>query len=58
MNPPLISIIMAAKDTAPYLPKCLESIIRQTYKNWELIAINDHSSDRTPEMPQFVRRKR
>ncbi len=47
---PLVSIIMAAKDTAPYLPKCLDSILRQTYKNWELIAINDHSSDRTPEI--------
>ncbi|MEO9482974.1 MAG: glycosyltransferase [Ekhidna sp.] len=50
MNQPLVSIIMAAKDTAPYLPKCIDSIIRQTYKNWELIAINDHSSDRTPDI--------
>ena len=47
---PLVSIIMAAKDTAPYLPGCIESIISQTYKNWELIAINDHSSDRTPDI--------
>lgn len=50
MNQPLVSIIMAAKNTAPYLPKCIDSIIRQTYKNWELIAINDHSSDRTPDI--------
>ncbi|MEM0941434.1 MAG: glycosyltransferase family 2 protein [Bacteroidota bacterium] len=46
----LVSIIMAAKDTEPYLPTCLDSILAQTYKNWELIAINDHSSDRTPEI--------
>lgn len=46
----LVSIIMAVKDTAPYLPACLDSIIAQTYPNWELIAVNDHSSDRTPEI--------
>ncbi|UXP33740.1 glycosyltransferase [Reichenbachiella agarivorans] len=47
---PLVSIIMAVKDTAPYLPACLDSIIDQTYTNWELIAVNDHSSDATPEI--------
>ncbi len=47
---PLVSIIMAAKDTAPYIAQCLDSIIAQTYTNWELIAINDHSDDATPEI--------
>ena len=47
---PLVSIIMAAKDTAPYIGECLDSIIHQTYQNWELIAINDHSSDATPDI--------
>lgn len=41
---------MATKDTAPYLPDCIDSIIAQTYTNWELIAINDHSTDETPEI--------
>lgn len=41
---------MAVKDTEPYLPDCLDSIINQTYENWELIAVNDHSTDRTPEI--------
>ncbi len=50
MDKPLVSIIMATKDTEPYLPACLDSILAQTYQNWELIAINDHSSDRTPEI--------
>lgn len=47
---PLVSIIMAVKDTAPYLPACLDSILAQTYQNWELIAVNDHSSDATPDI--------
>ena len=49
-NKPLVSIIMAVKDTAPFLPDCLDSIINQTYTNWELLAVNDHSSDATPEI--------
>lgn len=47
---PLVSIIMAAKDTAIYLEDCLDSILAQTYQHWELIAINDHSSDHTAEI--------
>ena len=47
---PLVSIIMATKDTAPYLRACLDSIIDQTYQNWELIAVNDHSADETPHI--------
>jgi len=42
---PLVTIIMAVKDTAIYLHECIDSIINQTYPNWELIAVNDHSSD-------------
>ena len=49
-NPPLVSIIMAVKDTEPYLPDCLDSILNQTYRNWELIAVNDHSTDRSPQL--------
>jgi len=47
---PLVSIIMAARNTEPYLEECLDSILSQTYPHWELIAINDHSTDRTPEI--------
>lgn len=42
---PLISIVMPVYNAAEFLPSCLRSIKAQTHKNWELIAINDHSSD-------------
>lgn len=57
MTKPLVSIIMAAKNTAPYLRDCLDSIIAQTYPHWELIAINDHSDDATPEILETYARQ-
>lgn len=45
MSKPLISIVSPFKNTAEFLPECLESIINQTYKHWELLIIDDHSSD-------------
>jgi len=50
IDTPLVSIIMAVKDTAPYLHDCLDSILAQSYTNWELIAVNDHSTDETPQI--------
>lgn len=41
---------MAAKDTAPYIGACIDSVIAQTYHHWELIVVNDHSTDRTAEI--------
>ena len=41
---------MAAKDTEPYIRACLDSVIAQTFEDWELIAVNDHSVDATPHI--------
>lgn len=49
---PLISIVLPTKDTAPYLEECLDSIIGQTYENWELLAVNDASTDSSYEIIQ------
>lgn len=40
-----ISILMAVYNAAPYLCESIESIRRQTFKEWELIAIDDASTD-------------
>jgi len=36
---------MPIKNAAPYLRDCLDSILVQSHVNWELIAVNDHSTD-------------
>lgn len=41
----LISIIMPVKNTALYLEACLDSILQQSVQHWELVAVNDHSTD-------------
>lgn len=45
MELPLISIIVAIYKVEKYLPKCIESILNQTYNNIELILVNDGSPD-------------
>ncbi|MBH5319723.1 glycosyltransferase family 2 protein [Paenibacillus sp. GSMTC-2017] len=52
---PLISIIMPSYNRANLIVPGIESIIRQTYKNWELIIIDDGSTDGTKGViDQFV----
>ena len=47
---PLISVISPVYNTQDYLPISIESIINQTYPNWELILIDDGSSDNSTEI--------
>jgi glycosyltransferase involved in cell wall biosynthesis len=49
MNLPLISILTPFKNTAEFLPECLNSIIAQTYQNWELLIVDDGSTDSSYE---------
>lgn len=44
-NPIFISIIVPVYKVEQYLPKCIESILAQTYQNWELLLIDDGSPD-------------
>lgn len=40
-----VSILIPFKNTAHFLPECLDSIIDQTHRNWEVLAVDDHSID-------------
>ena len=50
MKSPLISVVIPIYNTEKYLEKCLDSIVNQTYKNLEIICINDGSTDSSPEI--------
>lgn len=41
----MISIIVPVYNVAPYLPKCLDSLVNQTYRDLEIICVNDGSTD-------------
>ena len=41
----MVSILIPFKNTATYIEECINSIITQTIKDWEIIAINDHCTD-------------
>jgi len=45
MADPLISILVPFKNTAAYLKECLDAILNQTHTNWELLIVDDHSTD-------------
>lgn len=47
---PLITIIVPIYNTARYLPRCLDSICQQTYKNLEIILVDDGSTDNSLEI--------
>ena len=45
MNKPLVSVIVPVYKVEKYLDKCVESIVGQTYKNLEIILVDDGSPD-------------
>ena len=49
---PLVSILMPVRDDLRTLPDCLESIQKQSLKDWELVAVDDGSSDGSGEFLQ------
>ncbi|NTV51498.1 MAG: glycosyltransferase family 2 protein [Candidatus Firestonebacteria bacterium] len=52
-----VSVIMPVYNTADYLPAAIESILKQTYRAFELILVDDQSRDRSPEILQNYARR-
>lgn len=47
---PLISVIVPVYKVERYLDRCVQSIVNQTYKNLEIILVDDGSPDNCPAM--------
>lgn len=57
INEDLVSIVMPAYNCSDFLGITLDSIIDQTYKNWEVIVVDDCSTDNTAEVVKEYMKK-
>ncbi len=46
----MISVVIPAYNLAPYLERCIDSILNQTYTDFEILLVNDGSTDETGEI--------
>ena len=59
MNPsaPLVSVCVPVYNAEPFLEETLRSVLAQTYQNWELVIVENHSKDRSREtIDRFMER--
>ena len=57
-NQPIVSVLITSYNAMPYLVAAVEGIVNQTYTNWELIVIDDHSTDFTMEYLNSLRNEK
>ena len=50
MEKDLISIITPMYNASKYVAQTLESVLKQTYQNWEMIIVNDGSKDNSADI--------
>ena len=54
VNPPLVSVVIPARNEARNIERCVRSVLTSTYPNIEVIAVDDHSSDGTANIAQGI----
>ena len=54
---PLLSVIIPVYGVEQYIAECLDSVIAQTYKNLEIIVINDGTKDKSAEIAKEYAQK-
>lgn len=57
MKPPLVSVVTPVYNGEKYLAECIESILAQTYPNWDYVIVNNCSTDRSLEIAQYYARQ-
>jgi len=57
MQNPLVSILTPFRNTEVFLKDCIKSIINQTYTNWELIIVDDFSTDNSYKLVENFAKK-
>lgn len=57
MKQPLVSVIVPCKNSSATLEVCLQSVAEQTYKNIEIIVVDNFSTDKTPEIAKKYTKK-
>lgn len=54
---PLVSVVTPVYNGDAYLTECIESVLAQTYENWEYVIVNNCSTDRTLEIAERYAKK-
>ncbi len=55
---PKVSVIVPARNEEKNISNCLESLLKQTYAHYEIIVVDDRSTDKTPEILKDVQASR
>ena len=54
---PFVSVVTPVYNTEKYLPECIESVLAQSYTNWEYIIVDNCSTDRSREIAEDYARR-